>query len=227
MKIEPNNCYNINCMEGMKLMKGQGVKADCLLTDLPYGEVNRKSNGLRTLDKANADSTTFDLMAYLNSVIQVIKGNFLIFCGTEQVSAIRKFFVEHDMTTRLLIWEKTNPSPMNGQTVYLSGIECCVYAKARGGVFNGFCKNTVFRYPCGTNDIHPTMKPLGLWYELLRDNTNEGQIVLDTCMGSWTTAVACHKLNRSWIGFELNEEYYKKGQQRYLETISQLSVWDI
>lgn len=75
MKIQPNNCYNINCMEGMKLMKEQGVKADCLLTDLPYGEVNRKSNGLRTLDKANADSTTFDLMAYLNSVIQVIKGN--------------------------------------------------------------------------------------------------------------------------------------------------------
>lgn len=227
MKIEPNNCYNIDCMEGMKLMKEQGIKADCLLTDLPYGEVNRKSNGLRTLDKAKADSPTFDLMAYLDSVIQVVKGNFLIFCGTEQVSLIRKFFVEHDMTTRLLIWEKTNPSPMNGQTIYLSGIECCVYAKARGGVFNGFCKNTVFRYPCGTNDIHPTMKPLALWYELLRDNTNEGQTVLDTCMGSWTTAVACHKLNRKWIGFELDGEYYKKGQQRYLETISQLSFWDI
>lgn len=133
MNIELNNCYNIDCMKGMKLMKEQGVKADCLLTDLPYGEVNRKSNGLRTLDKANADSPTFDLMTYLNAVIEVVKGNFLIFCGTEQVSPIRKFFVEHDMTTRLLIWEKTNPSPMNGQTVYLSGIECCVYAKARGG----------------------------------------------------------------------------------------------
>lgn len=227
MKIELNNCYNIDCMEGMRLMKEQGVKADCLLTDLPYGEVNRKSNGLRMLDKAKADRPTFDLMVYLDSVIQVVKGNFLIFCGTEQVSVIRKFFVAHDMITRLLIWEKTNPSPMNGQTVYLSGIECCVYAKARGGVFNGFCKNTVFRYPCGTNDIHPTMKPLALWYELLRDNTNEEQIVLDTCMGSWTTAVACHKLNRKWIGFELDGEYYKKGQQRYLETISQLSFWDI
>lgn len=138
MKIEPNNCYNIDCMEGMKLMKEQGIKADCLLTDLPYGEVNRKSNGLRTLDKAKADSPTFDLMAYLDSVIQVVKGNFLIFCGTEQVSLIRKFFVEHDMTTRLLIWEKTNPSPMNGQTIYLSGIECCVYAKARGGGIQWF-----------------------------------------------------------------------------------------
>lgn len=209
-------------------MKEQGIKADCLLTDIPYGEVNRKSNGLRKLDKSKADNLTFNLNEYLNSVVKVVKSNFLIFCGTEQVSDIRKFFVEKGMTTRLLIWEKTNPSPMNGETVYLSGIECCVYAKAKGeGVFNAFCKNTVFRYPCGKNDIHPTIKPIALWYELLRDNTNEGQIVLDTCMGSWTTAVACHKLNRKWIGFELNKGYYEKGKQRYIEATAQLSIFDL
>lgn len=65
------------------------------------------------------------------------------------------------------------------------------------------------------------------WYELLRDNTNEGQLVLDTCMGSWTTAVACHKLNRNWIGFELNKDYYEKGKQRYKQFSSQISIWDI
>lgn len=95
-----------------------------------------------------------------------------------------------------------------------------------GGVFNAFCKNTVFRYPCGVNEIHPTQKPLALWYELLRDNTNEGQIVLDTCMGSWTTAVACHKLNRRWIGFELDAGYYEKGKKRYEQFASQLSIFD-
>lgn len=227
MKIELNHCYNMDCIEGMQFMEQQGIKADCLLTDLPYGEVNRESNGLRNLDKAQADSATFDLNTYLRQAVKVVNGNFLIFCGTEQVSDIRKFFVAHGMTTRLLIWEKTNPSPMNGKTVYLSGIECCVYAKSRGGVFNGFCKNTVFRYPCGVNEIHPTMKPLPLWYELLRDNTNEGQLVLDTCMGSWTTAVACHKLNRNWIGFELDKGYYEKGKQRYEQFSSQISIWDI
>lgn len=133
MKIELNHCYNMDCIEGMLLMEQQGIKADCLLTDLPYGEVNRESNGLRNLDKAQADSATFDLNTYLRQAVKVVNGNFLIFCGTEQVSDIRKFFVTQGMTMRLLIWEKTNPSPMNGKTVYLSGIECCVYAKSRGG----------------------------------------------------------------------------------------------
>lgn len=227
MKTELNNCYNMDCIDGMLLMEQQGIKADCLLTDIPYGEVNRKSNGLRRLNKEQADKETFNLNIYLQHVIKVVNGNFLIFCGTEQVSEIRKFFVEQGMTTRLLIWEKTNPSPMNGETVYLSGIECCVYAKFRGGVFNAFCKNTVFRYPCGVNEIHPTTKPLALWYELLRDNTNEGQLVLDTCMGSWTTAVACRKLNRNWIGFELDKDFYEKGKQRYEQFSSQMSIFDL
>ena len=227
MQIELNHCYNMDCIEGMREMEAQGIKADCLLTDLPYGEVNRGSNGLRKLNKAQADMPTFDLDTYLQEAIKVVKGNFLIFCGTEQVSPIRKFFVGVGATTRLLIWEKTNPSPLNGNSVYLSGIECCVYAHLRGGVFNAFCKNTIFRYPCGINDIHPTIKPLALWYELLRDNTNEGQVVLDTCMGSWTTAVACHKLNRRWIGFELDKGYYESGKQRYEQSITQMSIFDL
>lgn len=45
------------------------------------------------------------------------------------------------------IWRKTNPSPMNGQHIYLSGIENAVWFKKRGGVFNAHCKNTVFDYP--------------------------------------------------------------------------------
>ena len=140
MKIEINNCYNMDCIDGMLLMEQQGIKADCLLTDIPYGEVNRKSNGLRHLNKEQADKETFNLNIYLQHVIKVVNGNFLIFCGTEQVSEIRKFFVEQGMTTRLLIWEKTNPSPMNGGTVYLSGIECCVYAKSRGGCSTHFVR---------------------------------------------------------------------------------------
>lgn len=48
-----------------------------------------------------------------------------------------------------------------------------------------------------------------LFKELILDNTDERDIVLDTCMGSGTTAVACIDLNRNYIGFELNEQFYK------------------
>ncbi len=133
MKIEIDKVYNCDCMDLMQSMKLQGIMADCLLTDIPYDEVNRESHGLRILDKQNADILSFDLDDYLNRVYEVVNGVFIIFCGIEQVSQIRKFFVDKDCTTRLLIWEKTNPSPMNGEHVYLSGIECAVYAKRRGG----------------------------------------------------------------------------------------------
>ena len=226
MKIEINNCYCMDCIEGMKLMIEQGIKADCLLTDLPYDAINRESNGLRNLDKKNADILTFDLQKFLDLTIQCVKGSFLLFCGTEQVSEIRKFYANNGLSTRLIIWEKTNPSPMNGKSLYLSGIECCVYSKKKGGTYNAFCKNTVFRFPSGVNEIHETQKPLSLWYELLKDNTNEGQTVLDTCMGSWTTAIACHKLNRKWIGFEIDKKYYEKGKQRYNQFSSQMSIFD-
>lgn len=49
------------------------------LTDIPYGEVNRDSNGLRTLDKENADIMTFDMKEFLNEVYRVTSGTAIIF----------------------------------------------------------------------------------------------------------------------------------------------------
>lgn len=226
MEIKENTVYNCDCLELMKEMELQGIVADCLLTDIPYGHVNRTDNGLRKLDKNSADIETFDLNKYLSLVDKVVKGVFIIFCGTEQVSEIRKFFAEKGYTTRLIIWEKTNPSPMNGEFVYLSGVECGVYAKKKKATFNSKCKNTVFRYPTTKNEIHPTQKPLELWYELLRDNTNPQQLVFDTCMGSFTTAVACHKMQRRYIGAELDKEYFDKGTERLNKLKSQMSIFD-
>lgn len=64
------------------------------------------------------------------------------------MSEIHKFFSEKQKkgkgTVRQLVWKKTNPSPMNGQNIYLSGIENAVWFKKRGGTFNAHCKNTVF-----------------------------------------------------------------------------------
>ena len=227
MKLEIDKVYNCDCLELMRAMKEQKIKADCLLTDIPYGEVNRPNNGLYDFDKGNADVVTFDLQEYLEVAYEVVKGVYIIFCGTEQVSQIRKFFVDKGCTTRLLIWEKTNPSPMNGEHIYLSGLECAVYAKRGGGTFNAHCKNTVFRYPCGTTEYHKTQKPLPLWYELLRDNTDEGQLVLDTCMGSFTTAIACHKTQRHFIGAELDKENFDIGYERYNIVASQMSIFDL
>src|SRR5699024_7641424 len=62
--------------------------------------------------------------------------------------------------------------------------------------------------------VHPTQKPVTLFEYLIKTYTNEGETVLDNCMGSGTTAIACINTNRNYIGFELDEGYYKASIER-------------
>jgi DNA modification methylase len=62
--------------------------------------------------------------------------------------------------------------------------------------------------------LHPTQKPVALIEELIKTYTNEGDLVLDNCMGSGTTGVAALNLNRKFIGIELNEEYFEIAKLR-------------
>ena len=174
--------------------------------------VNRDSNGLRVLDKGVADVLTFDLETFLDELYRITKGSIIIFCGVNQVSDIYKFFADKQKhnkgTVRQLVWKKTNPSPMNGQHIYLSGIENAIWFKKRGGVFNAHCKNTVFEYPCGRSKLHPTEKNHGLLKELILDNSNVGDIVFDPCAGSGAHLLCAKELGRNYIGCELNKEYF-------------------
>lgn len=58
-----------------------------------------------------------------------------------------------------------------------------------------------------SKNLHPTQKPLKLFEWLLKTYSNEGEVILDNCMGSGTTAVACELNNRKWIGFETESDY--------------------
>lgn len=204
--------YNNDCMKILPTLGNKSV--DLVVTDIPYGEVNRKHGSLRKLDKGKADIVTFDLGMFVNELARVTKGSIYIFCGTEQVSDIRKILIQNKMSTRLCIWEKTNPSPMNGDKIWLSGIECCVFGRFPNATFNEHCKNTVFRYPCGRNKLHPTQKPLELIEKLVLASSNEGDTVFDPCMGSGTTGVACKKNNRKFIGIEMDREFYNIASHR-------------
>ena len=74
--------------------------------------------------------------------------------------------------------------------------------------------------------FHPTQKPVALLRYLVRTYTNEGDTVLDNCMGSGTTAIACIKEKRHFVGFELNKEYYDKAVKRIQAEQSQLTIFD-
>lgn len=65
--------------------------------------------------------------------------------------------------------------------------------------------------------LHPTQKPIGLFEYLIKTYTNEGETVLDNCMGSGTTGVACKKLGRNFIGIEKDKKYFEIAKNRINE----------
>lgn len=78
-------------------------------------------------------------------------------------------------------------------------------------------------------NIHPTQKPTELFEYLIKTYTNEHETVLDNCMGSGTTAIACINTNRNYVGFELDKEYYDASLNRIDEHVheKQLSVFEV
>lgn len=75
------------------------------------------------------------------------------------------------------------------------------------------------------NHFHPTQKPVDLIRWLVRSYSNEGDIILDNCMGGGTTAVACIREKRHFIGFELNKEYFDKSCERIREEQNNLTIF--
>ena len=86
-------------------------------------------------------------------------------------------------------------------------------------------KSNVLQYAKDTDGFHPTQKPVALIADLIRTYSNEGDTILDNCMGSGTTAVACIKEKRHFIGFELNKDYYDKACRRIDAERRQLSLF--
>lgn len=72
--------------------------------------------------------------------------------------------------------------------------------------------------------LHPTQKPVPLFEYLIKTYTNEGETVLDNCIGSGTTAIACLNTNRNFIGFELDKEYFDIANKRIEEHEQQLKM---
>ncbi len=73
--------------------------------------------------------------------------------------------------------------------------------------------------------LHPTQKPVELIEYFIKTYSNENDLVLDNCMGSGTTAIACENTNRKFIGIELDTDYYEKALQRIKRHVAQQKLF--
>lgn len=146
--------------------------------------------------------------------------NFYFFCNRAQIQQYLDFFVSKNKCKwDMLIWHKTNVPPLF-HNKYLNDKEFILYfhkgVTCQPANYND--AKTVFHTSTNIKDKkrygHPTIKPLGIILTLIRNSSNIGDLILDPFMGSGTTAVACKHLNRNFIGFEINKEFYDASLKR-------------
>ena len=216
--LELDKIYNMDCLDGMRLMKEQGIKADWCITDPPYGigidgqklsinknpKHNRKAFEHKGWDNSIPDKSIFDLIL-TNSINQIIFG--------------ANYFNQYlpQGKTGWVIWDK-------GQRG-LTMSDCELIYTSTDKPTRIYTYNRVELLKDGT--IHPTQKPLALIEKLINEFTKYGDLILDPFMGSGTTAVACHKLKRHYIGFELDKEYFDLANERLDKVKSQLNIFDL
>jgi len=115
---------------------------------------------------------------------------------------------------RFIEWIKTNPQPINSKINYLTNcreIAICGIKKSKP-TFNSSYDKGIYEFPLqgGKNRFHPTQKSLPLFEKLIEKHSNEKDTILDSFLGSGTTAIACKKTNRKFKGCEISKEYFDK-----------------
>ena len=112
--------------------------------------------------------------------------------------------------------DRSKDNPTKKKTDLFSGIKSGEFRRSNNiGGKQRYPKHLIeFSNASRKNHYHPTQKPVALLEYLIRTYTNEGETILDNCMGSGSTGVACVNLKRNFIGIELEEEYFKIAEER-------------
>ena len=104
--------------------------------------------------------------------------------------------------------------PVKGRVASSSESSPLKYSDGKTRIYTHKNPQSIIVFSKPNRTIHPTQKPVALFEYLIETYTNEGETVLDNCMGSGTTGVACKNLNRNFIGIELDEGYFKIAKER-------------
>jgi len=215
-----NTIQLMDCMEGMKKLPNNSV--DLIITDPPYGisrELNCKNQKLGTTAKINFNFGEWDKFNedWFDVAVNKTKGWIISFCAKKDIGFYWDILEKNNFkAVDAIVWQKPDPIPLNGKSKMLNAWEAAIIGKKAGAHFAGRCQHNIFKYqaPKGKNRIHPTQKPVNLIKDLILLTTKGGDLILDPFSGSGTTAVACIETKRSYIGFEIDKNYYEASLKR-------------
>lgn len=256
--MELNKIYNEDCLVGMKKIPDASV--DCIICDLPYGVLNKQSEG-------GGWDSIIPLEPLWKEYLRITKPNAAIILFCQGMFTAQLMMSQPKLWKYNLIWSKqrvtgflnANKMPLRShediavfyrkQPIYNPQmVKCAPHQRnhRRGdgshslkrGCYGDhkevptivsdekFPKSIIcFDKEHSADTFHPTQKPVDLLSYLICTYTNVGGCVLDNCMGSGTTAIACIREKRNFIGFELNKEYYDKACKRIQLEMMQPSLF--
>ncbi|WP_347938176.1 DNA (cytosine-5-)-methyltransferase [Mycoplasma feriruminatoris] len=223
--------YNNDSYEIIEELIEQKVSVNHIITDPPYN-ISQKNN-FKTLKTANRQGINFgswdhnfDLTSWIRPFTKILdkNGSMIIFCSYRYISFIVNELEQSDMVVKDIIkWVKRNPMPRNTNRRYVQDTEFAIWSVKKNSkwVFNK-PENPAYLRACFETPVvsgkektsHPTQKSLKLMQQLIQIHTNEGEVILDPFMGSGTTGVACKKLNRKFIGIEIDKKYFDLSKKR-------------
>lgn len=209
--------HNQDCIEGVRGLAADSV--DHIVTDPPYSQHTHertwtaKTIGRPTVyDGINFAHLTSDQAYEVAGIARrACKRWFLAFTDIEGVALWRDAVLNAGLDyVRTCFWVKPDATPQFTGDRPASGVEAFVLAHRPGKKrWNAGGKRNVYthmRQPGG--NPHPTTKPVSLMKELIEDFSDPNELILDPFAGSGSTGVACTQLNRRFLGFELNRDYF-------------------
>jgi len=199
------------------------VAVSQLNTDPPYGVQYSTKNdfveatlnsSLSVKEQYSYDELDRDFTELFNNIFKQIifkyYNTIYIWCASnEHLFEIKKSLENNNITySQLLVWLKNQFVP--SRLDYLQRCEFCFYAwKGKHRFYSKTPDRTTvleFNKPCA-NKLHPTMKPIEMIQQIIKDGTREEEIVLDPFLGSGSTLIACEQTNRICYGMEIDEHY--------------------
>ena len=215
--------YNMDCMQGMREFPDNYF--DLAIVDPPYGGVtqggymknqqgggvarNRNDYHLSLWQCDKPDKTYFD------ELIRVSK-NQIIWGGNYYASLLKD-------SQCWVVWDKEKPEGVSFADCELAWTSFDLAARlfkfAWNGMIQGNMKNKEYK-------IHPTQKPIALYEWLISKFAKEGDTILDTHVGSASSLIACHNTNHKYVGFEIDEEYYRLAKERLDTESAQMNIFD-
>lgn len=222
-----------DCLERMKEIPDHSV--DMILCDLPYGTTQNKWDSVLPLDRLW--NSYWRLLKPSGAVVLTAAQPFTSALVLSQIAKFKYEWIWQKEAGTGLLNAKKQPLRDHESALVFYRQQCVYnpqwgigkpYKAAKGGETSNYNPSgvvvtesdgrrypkTVIKFQRDRDKLHPTQKPVALMEYLIRTYTDEGDTVLDNCMGSGTTGVACVQTSRDFIGIEMEPQYFEVAKTR-------------